>query len=152
LRFPGYIADAVAAIGQVNVVLSLSTIPESFGRTIAEAMAARRPVIAYAEGAAPELVRHGLDGFLVPPLDLAKVLEHLGQLADDPLLIAELGRNGRRRAQLLFSPQRFASQLNAIYRQILDAWKMQQVARYGAACSADHVDGVTRAMRSESSP
>jgi glycosyltransferase involved in cell wall biosynthesis len=126
LHFPGYIADTVEAISLVNVVISLSTVPESFGRTIAEAMAARRPVIAYALGAVPELVRHGIEGFIIPPVDLAKVLEHLGRLADDPQLVAEMGSKGRQRALQLFSPGQFASQLNAIYGQILGLWKMQR--------------------------
>jgi glycosyltransferase involved in cell wall biosynthesis len=126
LNFPGYIADTVEAIGLVNVVVSLSTAPESFGRTIAEAMAARRPVIAYALGAMPELVRHGIEGFVIPPVDLASVWEHLGRLADDPQLVAEMGSKGRLRALELFSPRQFASQLNAIYRQILNLRKVQR--------------------------
>lgn len=129
LNFSGYIADTIEAISLVNVVISLSTVPESFGRTIAEAMAARRPVIAYALGAVPELVRHGIEGFVIPPVHLAAVLEHLGRLADDPVLVAEMGNKGRQRALKLFSPRQFASQLNAIYKQILDLWKVQGLSR-----------------------
>ena len=123
LRFSGYTADPVDAIRQVNVLVSFSLVAESFGRTIAEAMAARRPVIAYDWGAAPELVRHGTDGFLIPHLDFAKALEHLGTLADCPDRLSEMGRNGRERAEQLFSPAAFASQLNGIYRQVLDVWQ-----------------------------
>ena len=150
LRFPGYTADAAEAISQVNVVVSLSTVPESFGRSIAEAMAARRPVIAYELGASPELLRHGLDGYLVPPLCLAKVLEHLGSLSDNPPQVAEMGQNGRQRAEQLFSPRQFASQLNAIYGQILRAW--QRTAPPSDGRSLDHVEGMTRTIRSVSSP
>jgi glycosyltransferase involved in cell wall biosynthesis len=88
-----------------------------------EAMAARRPVIAYRWGATPELVRHGTDGFLIPHLDFAKALEHLATLADHPDRLLEMGRNGRERAEQLFSPEVFASQLNGIYRRIMDVWK-----------------------------
>jgi glycosyltransferase involved in cell wall biosynthesis len=98
-------------------------VAESFGRTIAEALAARRPVIAYRWGAAPELVRHGRDGFLVPYLDFPKALEHLGTLADHPDRLREMGRNGRERAERLFSPDVFGSTLNGIYRHIIEAWK-----------------------------
>jgi glycosyltransferase involved in cell wall biosynthesis len=130
LRFSGYIADPVDAIRQVNVLVSFSLVAESFGRTIAEAMAARRPVIAYDWGAAPELVRHGTDGFLIPYLDFAKALKHLGVLADHPNRLSEMGRNGRERAKQLFSPAVFASQLNRIYRQVLDMWQAQPRDRF----------------------
>jgi glycosyltransferase involved in cell wall biosynthesis len=123
LRFAGYVADSVDAIARVNVVVSLSTVAESFGRTMVEAMAARRPVVAYANGAIPELVRHGRDGFIVAPFDIARMLEYLEMLAGDTLLLTEIGRNGRRRAARFFSRRQFAQQLNAIYRRILDAWK-----------------------------
>jgi glycosyltransferase involved in cell wall biosynthesis len=121
LRFSGYVADPAEAIRQVNVVVSFSLAAESFGRTIAEAMAARRPVIAYEWGAAPELVRHGTDGFLIPYLDFTKALEHLGTLADHPDRLMTMGCNGRERAERLFAPAVFAAQLNGIYRQILGA-------------------------------
>jgi glycosyltransferase involved in cell wall biosynthesis len=121
LRFQDYIADAREAISLVNVVVSLSIVSESFGRTIVEAMAARRPVIAYARGATPELVRHRIDGFLIPPRDLGLALKHITYLADNPHAVAKMGQNGRRRAKKLFSPRQFAAQLNAIYRQILNA-------------------------------
>ncbi len=43
--------------------------PESFGRTVAEALALNTPVIAAAHGGVLDIVRDGVDGFLVPPGD-----------------------------------------------------------------------------------
>jgi glycosyltransferase involved in cell wall biosynthesis len=125
LHFAGYAADPVDAMQQINVVVSFSIVAESFGRSIAEAMAARRPVIAYAWGAAPELVRHGRDGFLVPYLDYEKALDYLGELTDHPERVLEMGQNGRERAEQLFSSKVFAEQLNGIYRQVVHAWEQQ---------------------------
>jgi glycosyltransferase involved in cell wall biosynthesis len=125
LTFAEYVADPVDAIRQVNVIFSFSIVAEAFGRTIAEAMAARRPVIAYDHGAAPELVRHETDGFIVPYLDIEMALEHLGGLADHPDRVLAMGCNGRQRAQELFAPEVFAPQLNGIYRQILQAWEIR---------------------------
>jgi glycosyltransferase involved in cell wall biosynthesis len=129
LQFPGYVANSVDAVRQVNVVVSLPLVAESFGRTIAEAMAARRPVVAYDSGAAPELVRHGKDGFLVRQPDLPKALEHLETLADHPDLVVEMGRNGRERARQLFAPDVFATQLNGIYGRVMDTWTVQAQSR-----------------------
>lgn len=41
--------------------------PESFGRTIAEALAMETPVIASAHGGVLDIIRDGQDGFLIPP-------------------------------------------------------------------------------------
>jgi glycosyltransferase involved in cell wall biosynthesis len=122
LRFAGYVADPVEAVRQVNVVVSFSIVAESFGRTLVEAMAARRPVIAYGHGAAPELLRHGIDGFIVPPFDVAQALAHLETLVDDPARVAAMGEAGRARAEELFAPAVFASSLDDIYRRILTTW------------------------------
>lgn len=126
LRLVDYVDDPVDAIRRVNVVVSLSLVPESFGRTIVEAMAARRPVVAYAWGATPELVRHDVDGFLVPPLDFVKALDYLNVLADHPRRVVEMGDNARRRAERLFSLRVFGACLNEIYRQIMELWPSRE--------------------------
>ncbi len=119
LRFTGYVSEPIEAIRQVNVLVSLSLVAESFGRTLAEAMAARRPVIAYARGAAPEFVRDGIDGFLIPSLDLTQALTHLETLADDPARVSAMGNAGRARVEELFAPSVFASSLDDIYQRVL---------------------------------
>jgi glycosyltransferase involved in cell wall biosynthesis len=118
LRFAGYVPDPVYAVRQVNVVVSFSVVAESFGRTLAEAMAARRPVIAYDRGAVPEFVRPGIEGFVIPPLDIERALDHIETLADDPGRVAVMGDAGRARAKELFAPAVFASHLNDIYGRI----------------------------------
>ena len=42
---------------------------ETFGLVLAEAMAAGTPVVAFARGAVPEIIRDGITGFLVNPSD-----------------------------------------------------------------------------------
>jgi glycosyltransferase involved in cell wall biosynthesis len=48
-------------------VFVLTSRHEGFGRVVAEAMAAARPVVVTDEGALPELVNGGDDGLLAPP-------------------------------------------------------------------------------------
>ena len=78
--------------------------------------------IAYDRGAAPELIRHGRDGFLIPYRCFAQALDHLESLADDPARIGDMGRSGRARAEQVLSPREFAATLNGIYREILQVW------------------------------
>lgn len=126
IEFRGYVNDPIDAIREVNVLTSLSLAPESFGRTVAEAMAARRPVVAYRTGAMPELVREEVDGFLVDDGDVGALLQRLRQLASDHRRLSEMGRAARTRTQKLFSPASFARDLNNIYRRVLRKWNFDR--------------------------
>jgi len=68
-----------AALALADVVVSASLDPEGFGRTVIEAQAMTRPVIATDHGGAAETVDHLVTGWRVPPGDagaLATALDH----------------------------------------------------------------------------
>ena len=69
VRVVGPVDDMAAAYAASAVVVSPSTDPEAFGRTIAEAGAMGRPCVASAHGGAREIVVDGVTGRLVPPGD-----------------------------------------------------------------------------------
>lgn len=121
LEIAGYAADPRAALEQVNVVVNFSHFAESFGRTVAEAMAARRPVIVYDYGALPELVRDGTDGFVVPYRNHERALDAIRHLCTRPSLIAEMGERARARAVESFSLESMTASLGSSYRHILKA-------------------------------
>lgn len=119
LSVRGYILQPPAAYRDLNIVLNLSHFAESFGRTVAEAMTARRPVIAYRRGALPELVTDGMTGFLVPFRDLAAVLNRLSFFVHNPAQIAAFGERARKEAVQRFSPELFSVKLNALYGRLI---------------------------------
>lgn len=121
LEVAGKAEDPRAAMEQVDVVVNLSSFAESFGRTVAEAMAARRPAIVYDHGALPELVRSGVDGFVVPYRQYDRALEPLRQLAAEPTRIVEMGERARARAVERFSLDAMGESLEAAYRVIATA-------------------------------
>lgn len=127
LHLADYIAESADAIGQLNVVMSLSVIPESFGRTIAEGMAMRRPVIAYNVGAASELIRHGRDGFLIPHRDYREAFAALEMLATSPQTVLDMGDSARMRAEELFAPDAFARALNGFYDHAFDSFESARI-------------------------
>ena len=75
IRLAGHCADMPAALMLADIVVSASTEPEAFGRSVIEAQAMERVVIAAGHGGAAETVEHGETGFLVPPGDAAALAE-----------------------------------------------------------------------------
>jgi glycosyltransferase involved in cell wall biosynthesis len=86
--------------------------PEPFGMVMVESLAAGTPVLAFAHGAAPEIIEHGVNGFLVQDEEeMASVVERAGEL--DPLTI--------RRTAERFAPDRVAAGYEAAYRAAIAA-------------------------------
>jgi glycosyltransferase involved in cell wall biosynthesis len=61
-----------------------------------EALAVGTPVVAADVGGIGEVVREGVDGYLVPPDDVSALGERLGRLLADPVQRAAFGDNARR--------------------------------------------------------
>ena len=93
--FTGYIDTPQEAISKIHLLINTSSFAESFGRTVAEAMAGNRPVIAYEWGALNELVISGETGYLAPYGDYERIAEILLSLCRTPEKIIELGIKAR---------------------------------------------------------
>jgi glycosyltransferase involved in cell wall biosynthesis len=84
---------------------------EPFGMVMVEAMAAGTPVLAFPEGAAPELVEHGVSGYLVADEDeMAAKVDDAGRL--EPLQV--------RRSAERFAPDRIAAGYEHAYRAAME--------------------------------
>lgn len=118
LSLHDHVPDPSALLRQARAVLvtSISTEggPESFGRSIIEAWAQGRPVIAFACGAPAQLIRHEVDGLLVDEGDAPGLADAIERLHRDPALADRLGRSGRERAERDFATPRILAQLTAV--------------------------------------
>lgn len=121
VEFVDYLDEPQRAVAAVDVVVNLSNFQESFGRVVLEAMAARRPVVAYRWGALPELVVDGATGFLVPYRDVGAVAERVLEICRSPALLKALGEAGRERAVQEYGRQRLTTSLGEAYAKILHA-------------------------------
>ena len=119
ITFPGYAATPKDAIAQLDVVLNFSHFAESFGRTVLEAMASRRPVIAYAWGAIPELVEDGETGMLIPFRKPELALAAVEALCSDPDLIGRMGEKGRAIAEARYGFDSYRKAFARAYAKIL---------------------------------
>jgi D-inositol-3-phosphate glycosyltransferase len=94
---------------------------EPFGITPLEAMACGTPVIGSNVGGIKFSVRDGETGYLVPPKCPDALAERLAHLYRHPKLLGLLGRQGRRRANDLFSWQAITHSIAALYEEVLAA-------------------------------
>ena len=117
VRFLGRRDDVPALLAASDVVAVPSVVAEAFGLTALEGMAAGRPVVAFASGGLPELVRDGETGILVPTGDAAGLARAIRQLLTEPALRDRLGAAGRRVAAGFTTEARVAA-LSDIYERI----------------------------------
>lgn len=94
---------------------------EPFGITPLEAMACARPVIGADTGGIRSTVVDGRTGFLVPPRDPDALADRLARLARDPAMARRMGQAGCVRARRLYTWQRVAGELLALYARLGDA-------------------------------
>jgi len=97
----------------------LPSLDEGLGRSMVEAMAAGKPVVASRVGGIPEAVEDGKTGILVPPGDAHALANALAFMLDNPEKALEMGRRGRERAVRLFDEERMVDSICALYRELL---------------------------------
>ncbi len=89
---------ALAAIYRESDVFVFPTLIEGMPLVVLEAMACGLPVIVTANGPA-DIVRDGIDGFVIPQRDEDAVCDRLDRLYRDPELRAGMGRQAALRAR-----------------------------------------------------
>jgi L-malate glycosyltransferase len=100
---------------EMSVLCSLS---EGLSNSILEAMAAGRPIVATAVGAASDAVQHERTGLLVPPGDPQRLAAALEELLSDPARARAMGEAGRQRARQLYSPEAAIDELESLYARL----------------------------------
>jgi glycosyltransferase involved in cell wall biosynthesis len=104
-------AEVLELVSRARAFLFPISWDEPFGLVVAEAMAAGTPVVATPRGSLPELVEHGVTGFL------GETDEELAAFA---ARVPELDRAAcRRRAGELYGVERMVSDYEAFYKKIV---------------------------------
>ncbi|WP_375271294.1 glycosyltransferase family 4 protein [Sphingomonas sp.] len=107
------------AIARASCVIVPSLWPEAFGLTAVEALAHGTPVVASAIGGMLDTVRDGVDGYLVPPGDVAAMVERVRRLVADPARARAMGLAGRARMATDFSADVFYDRTMRVYEDAL---------------------------------
>ncbi|MGL4962158.1 MAG: glycosyltransferase family 4 protein [Inquilinus sp.] len=103
--------DRTNALGAARALLHLVNFDEPFGLSVVEALACGTPVIASRRGSMPELIDHGVTGFLVDSVDEAvAAIARIGEIDRAVCRAAVAAR---------FTVDHMADRYRALYRSIL---------------------------------
>ncbi|HSN04849.1 MAG TPA: glycosyltransferase family 4 protein [Nitrospira sp.] len=134
VEFIGEISDAEKNdfVGNALALVCPYDWPEPFGLVLIEALACGTPVLAYRRGSIPEVIDHGVTGFVCETL--TEMAEAVGQI---PMIDR---RRCRAAFEARFTADRMARDYVALYEQILHAQAVQtapQVRALGPGPSTD---------------
>ncbi|MEO8050182.1 MAG: glycosyltransferase [Acidobacteriota bacterium] len=111
--------DRVREMYRETDVFALTSFAEGVPVVLMEAMAMEIPCLATWITGVPELIRHGVDGWLVAPGDAEQAAQALADLMDQPELRQRLGKSGRARVMEKYDLERNVVRLAEIFQRRL---------------------------------
>jgi glycosyltransferase involved in cell wall biosynthesis len=102
IDFLGFVEDMPAFFTSLDIFL-LSSHYEGFGYVIAEAMASRKPVVAFDIKSSAEIIQHGITGYITESNSAEELARWVRELAGNSSLRKQMGASGRKRVEEMFS-------------------------------------------------
>jgi len=102
---------------------ALASFSEGIPVALMEAMSMEIPCIATHIAGIPELIRHGIDGLLVPPVNAEEIASSIANLINNPDLRKKLGKAGRKRVLEKYEQDRNVEHLGNIFTRRLQGLK-----------------------------
>jgi glycosyltransferase involved in cell wall biosynthesis len=118
IEWCGFVARHEEIFSAIDVCVVPSRFDEPFGMSALEAGSFGRPVIGSSRGGLPEIIEHGLTGFLVEPERPDQLADAIDILAQDPDLVLRMGGAAQKRAEMNFSSARFVQLFIDLFDQI----------------------------------
>ncbi len=119
VSFLGYVPDEdLVALYHEAAALVHPATSEGYGLTLLEAMALGVPVIAAAADGPKEIIRHKMNGWLVPPADALSLAEAVIELLSKPELAKSLSTRGQEYADRM-SLDAMVNQTVDVYRKMI---------------------------------
>lgn len=123
VHFLGEVDDIRIPLALMDVFIFTSRWPEAFGLTLVEAMAAGKPVVATKTGAVPEVIRHNVEGWLIPPDDPSSMAEGITHLLRNRETASRFGREGQMRVREMFDLDHMVTEVEAVYQRVASKGK-----------------------------
>jgi glycosyltransferase involved in cell wall biosynthesis len=115
---PGFRQDIPELLALTDVYV-LSSISEGMPRSVIEAMAMGKPVVATNVRGTREVVEHGKTGLLVPARKPEALATAIVQVLQDKERATEMGQAGRNRAEKYFDENLVFERIESSYRRLL---------------------------------
>lgn len=109
----GQLPDAKKYLPAFDIFV-LPSVKEGFPWALAEAMAAKLPVIATGVGAVPEIIENGKNGFIVEPGKPDQIAEKIKQILSDGHLKQELGIQAHQTVLFKFPLEKMVREIESL--------------------------------------
>jgi glycosyltransferase involved in cell wall biosynthesis len=111
--------DQIPELLSVSNIYVTTSLREGLPVSVMEAMAMEKPVVAYNIRGVRNLVKDGVNGFLVPFGDVEALAEKIMYLMDHPELAKEMGKRGRVKIEKECSLKVILPEMEKLYKEIL---------------------------------
>jgi glycosyltransferase involved in cell wall biosynthesis len=126
VRYIGYISDEqkLASIYRQADIFVLPSIDgkdiENFGVVLIEAMASGLPVVTTDCMGPKEIVNNNYDGYVIPQKNKGQLREKIINLIENPDMRIKMGRNGRKKAEEVYSVKRIAEKWKNVIKLVME--------------------------------
>jgi len=118
LHYEGYQVD-MRRVYRESSIICLPSYREGLPKALLEAAAIGRPIVTTDAPGCREIVREGMNGYLVPVKDSIRLAERIEKLILEPGTRRKFGENGRRIVENKFTVERVISETLDIYKMLL---------------------------------
>ena len=111
VEFAGWTEDVDGVLATLDLLVVPSASVDATPRVILEGFAAGVPVVAFASGGIPEILEHGVTGFLVEEHSPAALARAIRDVLREPHRLREAAEKARAKARTEFSLERYRAQM-----------------------------------------
>ena len=110
-------------------VFVLPSLWEGLPRVFPQAMAMGLPIVATNVDGAPEAIKDGVNGFLVPPKDSTALAQRTLQLLENPTLARKMGEAGRKMVYPDFCIKEMVRKTEYLYMKLIETQLKKKIDR-----------------------
>jgi len=118
--FTGFRDDIHSVLMAMDIFVHASVKPDPFPRTVIEAMASGKPIVATSVGGVVEAIHDGVNGRLIPPSDPDRLAESVILYLSDKNIATKLSKRARKDAEELFSISVNVEKTQNFYRRFIN--------------------------------
>src|ERR1035437_9121313 len=116
--FTGKIDDVESLVNLADIGVLFSTNGEGISNAIIEYMALCKPVIANDSGGTKEIVKHGVNGYLISTETTKEIADLINNLLNDKKKRQKMGEAGKKLIHEFFTIERMGKEFEKVYQEV----------------------------------